>query len=598
MGSGGSTASAARQEELNSGQVKLQDWTEQEVVGMLKIFAQIDHDRSDMIERGELEAFMKTQGRHMENFKSLDWNDDGKMDKREFFQWYTQSTHEEATAIFKRYAALFEWEYASGEHKPLAEQSEEDIRRILVLFSLFDKDKTSDKAGEIDATELSNLAAVLGGSDLKEICREEHVTAEVAEVDSMRLKELKQLIKNHGAGSRRPGAARAASHAAPRVAPADDWTKEEKDGVYNLFNQFDKDKSGTIDGEELGNLISALGLKAVAVADIDTGVSNGIRDGVIDHDEFLKVFGAAFFSSDFLGAPLFLALPRSPRAGAPRAGGAAFFGSFEIMTGRYQIRVGIQHGCYGASQGTGLPLGEVTIADALSRLDYETWMFGKWHLGFDEAAFLPTSSGDYHYGHYDACVNAWNHTVGKRARRSRAVRVEPDKPTKLLEAPEAYTAKFEHAGLNATRRTFLGMVALVDAAVGNVTDAWAAAGLGGVVVVASDNGSPHDARGFAGNLPLRGQKHELWEGGVRVPAFVFGAGVRGAPRGASSRAVDWWPTLVKLAGGASSADASLDGVDLWPAVARGDDVRSELLHNFDTSSKPTARLPRRCASAT
>jgi arylsulfatase A-like enzyme len=49
----------------------------------------------------------------------------------------------------------------------------------------------------------------------------------------------------------------------------------------------------------------------------------------------------------------------------------------------------------------------VTIADALSRLDYETWMFGKWHLGFDEAAFLPTSRGfDYHYGHYDACVNA------------------------------------------------------------------------------------------------------------------------------------------------------------------------------------------------
>ncbi|KAH8045255.1 chlorophyllide a oxygenase [Aureococcus anophagefferens] len=306
MGSGGSTASAARQEELNSGQVKLQDWTEQEVVGMLKIFAQIDHDRSGMIERGELEAFMETQGRHMENFKSLDWNDDGKMDKREFFQWharraaergreprYTQSTHEEATAIFKRYAALFEWEYASGEHKPLAEQSEEDIRRILVLFSLFDKDKTSDKTGEIDATELSNLAAVLGGSDLKEICREEHVTAEVAEVDSMRLKELKQLIKNHGGRitARDPRArARAASHAAPR--PLDDWTKEEKDGVYNLFNQFDKDKSGTIDGEELGNLISALGLKAVTVADIDTGVSNGIRDGVIDHDEFLKWYSS------------------------------------------------------------------------------------------------------------------------------------------------------------------------------------------------------------------------------------------------------------------------------------------------------------------
>jgi arylsulfatase A-like enzyme len=33
----------------------------------------------------------------------------------------------------------------------------------------------------------------------------------------------------------------------------------------------------------------------------------------------------------------------------------------QIMTGRYQIRVGIQHGCYGASQGTGLPLDEVHV---------------------------------------------------------------------------------------------------------------------------------------------------------------------------------------------------------------------------------------------
>ncbi|KAH8045254.1 sulfuric ester hydrolase [Aureococcus anophagefferens] len=276
----------------------------------------------------------------------------------------------------------------------------------------------------------------------------------------------------------------------------------------------------------------------------------------------------------------------------------------QIMTGRYQIRVGIQHGCYGASQGTGLPLSEVTIADALSRLDYETWMFGKWHLGFDEAAYLPTSRGfDYHYGHYDACVNAWNHTVGKTGTEKPRVVDEPgthtcellardavakltarddarplfvylafhmvhesdgtadgarsvaspDKPTKLLEAPEAYTAKFKDAGLNATRRTFLGMVALVDDAVGN--------------------------------------KHELWEGGVRVPAFVFGAGV---PRGAARRnvvaAVDWWPTLVKLAGGSSSADASLDGVDLWPAVARGDDT---LLYNVTADPREAADLAAR-----
>ena len=35
------------------GKVKLADWTEPEVVQMLKIFAQIDSDRSGMIEKNE-----------------------------------------------------------------------------------------------------------------------------------------------------------------------------------------------------------------------------------------------------------------------------------------------------------------------------------------------------------------------------------------------------------------------------------------------------------------------------------------------------------------------------------------------------------------
>ena len=89
----------------------------------------------------------------------------------------------------------------------------------------------------------------------------------------------------------------------PRDKPLDDWTKEEKDGVLTLFKQFDKDDSGTIDCEELGNLISALGLKAVTVADIDTGVSNGIKDGVIDHDEFLRWYSAPAALKSPRGAP-------------------------------------------------------------------------------------------------------------------------------------------------------------------------------------------------------------------------------------------------------------------------------------------------------
>jgi len=84
-----------------------------------------------------------------------------------------------------------------------------------------------------------------------------------------------------------------------------------------------------------------------------------------------------------------------------------------IMTGRYTIRTGIQHSCYNTGQGTGLPLSEVTVANKLSEAGYDTWMFGKWHLGFNHQGYIPTSRGfDYHYGHYQAAIEAYNHTDG------------------------------------------------------------------------------------------------------------------------------------------------------------------------------------------
>ena len=48
---------------------------------------------------------------------------------------------------------------------------------------------------------------------------------------------------------------------------------------------------------------------------------------------------------------------------------------------------------------------------------------------------------------------------------------------------------------------------------------------------ASDNGGCKDSGGY--NTPLRGGKHYLYEGGVRVPAFISGAGVPKQLRGTS-----------------------------------------------------------------
>jgi len=69
------------------------------------------------------------------------------------------------------------------------------------------------------------------------------------------------------------------------------------------------------------------------------------------------------------------------------------------------------------------------------------------------------------------------------------------------------------------------------------------------------------------NDPLRGQKAQLYEGGIRVCAFANWPG-RLAPRKVTSplHAVDWLPTLLPLAGAALPEGVALDGVDRWPAL--------------------------------
>src|SRR5687767_6056178 len=65
-----------------------------------------------------------------------------------------------------------------------------------------------------------------------------------------------------------------------------------------------------------------------------------------------------------------------------------------LLTGRYAIRTG-------ATQGNGITLWEVTIAEALKTVGYATGLFGKWHIGGDrpEGKRDPSQQGfDEFYG--------------------------------------------------------------------------------------------------------------------------------------------------------------------------------------------------------
>ncbi|KAH9370089.1 hypothetical protein HPB48_001966 [Haemaphysalis longicornis] len=89
------------------------------------------------------------------------------------------------------------------------------------------------------------------------------------------------------------------------------------------------------------------------------------------------------------------------------------------------------------------------------------------------------------------------------------------------------------------------------------------------------------------NWPFRGGKETLWEGGVRVAAFLWGP--RLLPRRRVSQQLmhvtDWLPTLYSAAGGDTKQLGPLDGFDMWQALTVGKpSPRTEILHNIDNQA--------------
>ncbi|MHB1561583.1 MAG: arylsulfatase B [Isosphaeraceae bacterium] len=271
-----------------------------------------------------------------------------------------------------------------------------------------------------------------------------------------------------------------------------------------------------------------------------------------------------------------------------------------LMTGRYPIRYGLQIGVVRPWAQYGLPLEERTLAQALREAGYATAICGKWHLGHVRPDYLPTRRGfDHQYGLYNGAIDYFTHERDggldwhrdDRASRDegysthlladeaarRIAEHDAARPLFLyvafnaVHAPHQVPARYKesYAHLPEPRRTYAGMVAAMDEAVGRIVDAVEKKGIAPrtLFVFSSDNGGPNPGR-VTSNGPLRGAKASLYEGGVRVPAFATWAGhiTPGKVVEAPLHVVDWYPTLLRLAGASLEQPLPLDGRDAWPAI--------------------------------
>ena len=273
-----------------------------------------------------------------------------------------------------------------------------------------------------------------------------------------------------------------------------------------------------------------------------------------------------------------------------------------LMTGRYPLRYGLQVGVVKPHAQYGLPLDERTLPQALREVGYQTAITGKWHLGHFKPEYLPTRRGfDHQYGHYNGALDYFTHMRDggldwhrddKALREegyttfldaAEAVRLinsrDPAKPLFLYvpfnavhaphQVPEKYKEPF--AKMPEPRRTYAGMVAAEDEAVGKILHAIDAAGIreNTLIIFSSDNGGPAPGK-VTSNGPLRAGKGTLYEGGTRVCAAACWPGkiMAGSAVNAPLHMVDWYPTILKLAGANLDQPKPLDGKDAWPAITQ------------------------------
>ena len=139
--------------------------------------------------------------------------------------------------------------------------------------------------------------------------------------------------------------------------------------------------------------------------------------------------------------------------------------------------------------------------------------------------------------------------------------------------------------MNPSRKLFAASVTHMDAGIGKILEALDHKGIrqNTLIIFTSDNGGqrswhskteyrgkyadkPH--RVLGNNFPLRGWKGDLYEGGIRVPAFVNWPG-RLAPRVVDDpiHVSCWLPSLCYLTGcDESLKDMKIDGRNIWPLL--------------------------------
>lgn len=271
-----------------------------------------------------------------------------------------------------------------------------------------------------------------------------------------------------------------------------------------------------------------------------------------------------------------------------------------------------------------MPLEEVTIAEAMKEGGYKTIHIGKWHCS-EDSAYYPQHQGydiniggcwmgsprgngyfvpydnpllpDGPEGEYltdrlgDECIKQIRENKDRpffinmdfyqvhtplmakedkiRYFQAKSDSMKLDTLNTFIERPDyvdkqPFPANLFKERIVQSNVVYAAMIASMDENIGRIIEELKKEGIydNTIIIFMSDNGGLSTSEGSAtSNLPLRGGKGHMYEGGIREPLIVYGPGVNKPNRTSNAiiTSTDFYPTILEMAGLALKPEQHMDG---------------------------------------
>lgn len=272
----------------------------------------------------------------------------------------------------------------------------------------------------------------------------------------------------------------------------------------------------------------------------------------------------------------------------------------ELMTGKYNHRVGVWHTVMGRDR---VRKTELTMADVFKANGYATGIYGKWHLG-DDYPFRPSDRGFEEsvihkagsvtqmadYWDNDRMNDSYFHNNKAQKYSGFCTDVFFDEamafmkensqkpfftyiPTSAPHGPsnvlQEWADKYLEKGLSESVSNFYASVERIDYNLGRLDNFLNKTGLGQntILIFLTDNGTTmpneHNKAG------MRGFKGQVYEGGHRVPCFIYCPGkelMGNIGYNELTSVMDLFPTLIDLCNLKLDEEVKFDGLSLKPLL--------------------------------